>query len=700
MNKKKGSTMITILIFMTFIIMVGVVSLAVVANDFKMRMNDSKNVAHLYEAESGLDMAYNVLVKVFNYAVDVANDAVESEFKETLDLAESQEAMNTLFQDTFIQVFESSYNIDGETKELLAACLATLQYPVFNAQPIEFTIDKDVKISVIQTKDENTFNFNFDSRFVTDEGSERHVSVQYALEVPTYQGAMQQKLEKVTISEHPAFVDSVINIGGNAMFTGTVDITGQVRVKGTEVEIIDPIYGKYASGITLKAGNLTIDGDMITNETVSLNQNAKASVTGNIFARNVYVGKSPEDTALETNANLEVTESLFLDNDLVVNVQPSLNGSVTSTVVANNLYGLNDKNTLDENGTPSRESSSLIVNSEGATVTIEEDTYLSGVAYINTKEPYQTGESVAIRGNYLAYTQLLPGWEGFVQMKYYNPLLLVETINGNSSAQAKAEYFVQAASNGDLTLSNGGVSLNPDKVHTVGAWVSQDELGQDKVGSSSFSEEDIKTLDEKRTDYASQVFNMGMPVDSHAYEIGKILKTISTDPNSPSQIKFEALKNEDLTFNNYYGDVIWNTDENMTILIQENEFGTNDIIYLQNDLEIDRVIDVTKAIVMTAGDVEIHGNVDFIGNIIAAGNLSVTTDEQTDEKVQLTFDKIVTNRIIASNYESFKKVFNITATNTLNKAIVEVVVGAKRDEMETKYYAEDYIQVGRWQLLK
>ena len=33
-----------------------------------------------------------------------------------------------------------------------------------------------------------------------------------------------------------------------------------------------------------------------------------------------------------------------------------------------------------------------------------------GVAYLDTDTKYQTGESIAVKGNYLAYTDVLPGY--------------------------------------------------------------------------------------------------------------------------------------------------------------------------------------------------------------------------------------------------------------------------------------------------
>ena len=84
------------------------------ANDYKMKVNESKKVANLYGAESGLNMAYNVLVKVFDYAVEVSNQAVEAMLDNNdLALDDSQEKMNEVFQDAFISVFESE-TLPGE----------------------------------------------------------------------------------------------------------------------------------------------------------------------------------------------------------------------------------------------------------------------------------------------------------------------------------------------------------------------------------------------------------------------------------------------------------------------------------------------------------------------------------------------------------------------------------------------------------
>lgn len=710
MKKKKGSAMLSVTIFTTVIIAVAAVSLTVVANDYKMKVNESKKVANLYGAESGLNMAYNVLVKVFDYAVEVSNQAVQAMLDNNdLALDDSQEKMNEVFQDAFISVFESETlpgdkngtKIDG----ILEYCLSQQQYPTFKDdkvvfQDFDFSSSDQLAIHVDRDRKDLKFIFTFTSDFTSStqvtQSNERQVSVKYSINVPTYQGAIKENFTTVSIENYPVFIDSVVNIDGNALLTGNINVIGNLRVKGMQVETNDVVYGKYAQGIKVSNGSLNVTGSVITNETLSLNKNGSATISEDIYARNVYLGKTGiADGA--TKASLEVNNSVYLDNDLVVNVQPDTNG-ILSTVTLENLYGLNDKNlTSSTNGNPIRESSSLIVNSEGASVTVTGETYLSGVAYIDTKGvPYQTGESVAIKGNYLAYSEILPGYDERIEMKYYNPLLLVEAIDNDSSAQKKAEYFVKAAEEGSLTLSDGGVSLNPESTYTVGAWMN----GTIGVGSNLAL--NSTELDKKKTSYAIEVFNMGMEAQKEDYESGTVKRTVKNQIN----FKHSVFSNIYRTFNNTYGEVILNNDENKIILIQANDDGKNTIKYVdkktKDEIKIipkDGEEGISKAFIVTNGDVVLEGDVSLTGNIIATGNLYVDESNQVNGKIKLEFNPQLTQQIIASNYNDLKDIFKVDSIK-YHTTKVEVSDGIGLDDLPTKYYAQDYIRVGRWQLLK
>ena len=723
MRKKKGSSLISVTIFITIIMTVAVVSLSVVANDYKMKINESKKVANLYGAESGLDIAYDVLVKVFNYAVDVANHEVETQFDSKLELEQSQEKSNEIFQEAFINVFESSLQdnnlIKTENANIISYCLTNKVYPVFDEkdvtfEPFNFTSSDNLNIQVDQTRTENKITFNFISKFNSSnqnhKDNERQVSVKYNVYVPTYQGVIKEKTSVVSIENFPVFSDSIVNIDGNATLIGNVAIkdkedvsTGvNLRVKGKDdsVETSDVIYGKYTNGIQIKDGTLDITGNIITNETVSLNQRATIETTGDILARNLYIGKKQlvEDP---TEAILLVNGSVLLDNDLVVNVQPHDNK--LSTVQITNLYGLNDKNIYSSDSSqPIKESSSLIINSSGATVTVKEETYLSGVAYIDTKDgPYQTGESVAIRGKYLVYSEILPGYEDKVQMRYYNPLLLVESIDGDSSLQQKVYYFVKASQEGKLILSNEGVSLNPEKTHTVGAAISNDQVMPSKMPL------DMSDLEDKKVQYASDVYNMGMEANKEDYEAGLVIKTVANqivfnNPNDSDEFKFPEISD----CNHDYGSIILNNKEDIDIVITAQDDATNNITYVkklnqgtEGKQEILQTIDrVTKALIITNGNVKLVGDVKLTGNIISAGNLEIDDSNKGSGNIELVFDKEVTQQMVAANYEKLEKIFKTAAFNGTTK--VEVVDGFDLGDIQTNYYPEDYIRAGRWQLLK
>lgn len=703
MKKKKGATLLTVIIFIAFIISIAAVSMTVVANDYKMKVIESKKVANLYGAESGLNMAHNILVKVFDYAVEVANDTVITEFDKNLELEESQDAINEIFQRTFIEVFEkNNYEYEDQTGTLLQLSLDHQVYPVFNSgdisyKPFEFSEGEKLKIEVNIERDDKKIMFTFVSNFASSDQSsqnnERQVSVKYSIYVPTYQGAIKQNRTEVMIKNYPVFTDSVVNIDQNASLTGVVNVDGNMRVKGNSLLTTDRIYTKYANGISLTQGALNVvNGNLITNESFSLNLNSSATIKGNVYARNVYLGKLQAIEPSDTNVHLTVSGSVLLDNDLAINVQGDVS-KTPSTVMLNNLYGLNDKNIYASTGDQIRESSSLIVNSEGATVTVTNETYLSGVAYIDTNgNPYQTGESVAVKGNYLVYSEILPGYENRVQLKYYNPLLLIESIDGDSSLATKADYFVTAnLMDGTLKLSDGGVSLNKDKTYTVGVSISNGNW----VQGSSITIEKLNEMIKHKQSYAAQVFNMGMSATETDYTKGVVKKSIS------NQIDFtvDAFKKDDTAFNDTYGNVILNSDPELIIVVEKTENG-NKVSYVNQAGNVVKTINhITEALIVTKGDVLLSGNVSLTGNIISAGNLVVDSKNQTTGNIELKFDKQVTQHIIAANYKELKSIFKEDLVH-YDTTKVEVVDGIMLDELETKYFAEDYLRMGRWQLLK
>ncbi|MBN1069120.1 DUF2572 family protein [Clostridium botulinum] len=68
-KKKKGSSLITVVIIFTILITVGTAMLSMTVGDYKIRIKESKRIENLYKSDSGLDVAYDVIIKTFDGAV-------------------------------------------------------------------------------------------------------------------------------------------------------------------------------------------------------------------------------------------------------------------------------------------------------------------------------------------------------------------------------------------------------------------------------------------------------------------------------------------------------------------------------------------------------------------------------------------------------------------------------------------------------
>ena len=109
---------------------------------------------------------------------------------------------------------------------------------------------------------------------------------------------------------------------------------------------------------------------------------------------------------MSTNNKIDFNKDVTVNNDLAIN---STNSVIN---LKNNFYGINDKTTEVTSANKALNSSSIIINevSNPSNLTIDKDAYIMGVAYLNATNKdgnkYQTGESVAVKGNYLAYTDV------------------------------------------------------------------------------------------------------------------------------------------------------------------------------------------------------------------------------------------------------------------------------------------------------
>ncbi|NLK94098.1 MAG: hypothetical protein GX275_02740, partial [Clostridiales bacterium] len=100
-KKKRGSTFVIVIVVMAIIFTTGTTILAVTANDYKMRIAQSKKLQNLYEADSGLDIVENIIIKTSQEAIKYADKEVKEEFASLEDKDRSEAAVNEFFKDKF-----------------------------------------------------------------------------------------------------------------------------------------------------------------------------------------------------------------------------------------------------------------------------------------------------------------------------------------------------------------------------------------------------------------------------------------------------------------------------------------------------------------------------------------------------------------------------------------------------------------------
>lgn len=687
-KKKKASTFVIVVVVMAVIFTTGTTILAVTANDYKMRINESKKLQNLYEADSGLDVVENIIIKTSQEAIKYADKEVKKEFTKLDDKDRSKDKINELFKDKFYEFLitknKQTINVNNVPKNV-----DILEYLILERKYIKSilesgTLQFDSAISdrensfIIEIPEggyiKNTNNgrvsnitIELKSTFENSEGelkNKKTVSTKYVVRAPEYNS------EITSINIYPIFDGKAITADGNMnLSNGNLTINGDIWVKGNENLGDNPEYtfDKYKGGIKLENTKFNINGNIYTSNTFHLNNAvSEASVDGDIYAKNIYVGKS-------INSNISQSNNISFEKNVIVNNDLALNATNSNVMIKNNFYGINEKTTEVSTANKALNSSSIIVNdtSKTSSITVNKDSYIMGVAYLNATDEsgnkYQTGESVAVKGNYLAYTDvedILNGKDN-ITLKYYSPLQLLESKNGQSNASMKADYFAEYYSKDTnyYKFNDGGVNLKGN-VKSVGTSV-KDSSGN--IKKANITSEDLNLVNEQRNEFARNVFAMGDATGfENLYNGQEVKRTVS------NQIDFDKVKDINIQ------DI---KSENGVVILR----GNNENIVIENNKIGDK--EVKKGLIITNGNITIKGNFEFTGNIITTGNINF---EGAGER-SISYDPQVVRGILTLNYDILKDIFNESQ--------------GKREEIKVTsaselYSADKFLERSLWRIVK
>ncbi|WP_069649466.1 pilus assembly PilX N-terminal domain-containing protein [Caloranaerobacter ferrireducens] len=667
----KGSTLVFLMIIMTVLILLGVTILTISVTNFKFKMTNSKVKKNFYMTEAGLDEVYIITKNLIIEAIGEGNKSVEDFIKNldlgegsiyikedgTIDLETLNQAQNELFKDAY-----KTYVLNNIKNRLENSNNYTLESDGTKPQ-IRILND-------IFSFSEDKLELDIESTFIKDE-IEKKIKISLIINTPNYNEPIYITS---TVNEIPINTvwEKVISSDGNMLIdSGNVKINGDIFVKGIN----------KSGGITLEGSDVTlnVNGNIITDYNFKINSsNNNIELNGNIFAKNFIISEDTNNTVVSQDEG-----SFYLMDDL------ELNGNNCIVDIKGNFYGISDSSDASD----SDQSSSIVINTNdignGSRLNINGNVIIHGSSFINTYGgKYQTGESISIKGNYIAYTYPLQelGDRGEdkeslksnnVVFEYYDPLVLVDRfVNGEKLlVQDKSDYikFYNDEYQQSSSLNLGeGITLDESKslIHT-GALVYDG-----KIIPSNIKVEDQGVINEKRATFDLYVNKMG----DESIQLEKI--TVN------DQIDYTKIINK-IEYNSEKKELI--------ILDKDNEdfaiIGPNGDESVLPESITKVLIDngSVKGIIITNGDLYLLGEIDFIGSIITTDNIYIYNNG---------IKKFNHNTNIVSKLIYENNITNIFKNNSNNKIALESDININKTEKGNGIQVADLIEVSNWKLIR
>ncbi|MDM0975305.1 hypothetical protein QTI93_09015 [Clostridium perfringens] len=511
-------------------------------------------------------------------------------------------------------------------------------------------------------------SLRLDSKFNVKESdgdkNYKDVSLTFNIEVPDYNGAYKiEEFPLYNVCSNGLVVGENLNVGTGSTLNvdGGIFVSANV-IKEKKFTIGSMVNKKEGDGVVINGGTLSVNnGSLVSKNDIRLggegsnlkvgceteeNKDNKSNLNLNDESKNshsnlnnnlgVYTGnlgingnKIGFDKDV-SKGNIISNYPVYAMNDLI------LNGEKSSINLNGGFYGINSNRSQDELTGKINNSSAIIVNTDdigsGSSINIGQEAIIMGTAYINTTpEAYQTGESVSVKGNYIAYTVD----NGNVEFKYYNPLQLAKL----DSVDEKAKYFKDNIKNAKGNIHLDGISL-PDNTTSIGATISNNEVKLNNKNATLDNITDISINQvekyEKAINYIGSLINTknndNSEIEFPDQEVRKIVDIKESDGKLTKAIIYIDSKN----------------DKSGTLTIKD---GKSTEV---RDNEINLGNGIGAGIIVTKKNVILDSkNLKFNGTIITADNLDV----KGSNKIDLVYDDNIIKKIISQNYDSFKNLF-------------------------------------------
>lgn len=694
MRKKKGASLAYVIVVLAIVATIGTAIVSLSLSNYKAIIVESKKTQNLYMSESGLDEVKVKINDMTAKAVDAGNDAVTKSSMENLTSENIESTQNSIFKNEYKKYVHDNlkslfkikngqvlFNTNGfkyeQDEDYYDIDLVSINGKEVNSDSgINQTSDLDKYFIFTTTNNKEFLTLRLNSKFNVKDGNEtknyKDVELTFKIEVPEYNGAYYtEKIPVYNIWKQGLVVGENLNINQNS----DLNVIGSTYVSANYDFEDNQSYknssqNKTASGIVISGGRLNVDnGVLVSKQDIILNgENGVLEALGSsginnsgIYTHNLGIYSFENIDSNKAFGNSEFLKGNSIDSKVPVYTMNDLimNGLDSTINLQDGFYGLNSNSSNENLVSDKQNSSAIVINSkdlgDGSSLDIKNKAVIMGSAYINTLgESYQTGESLAVKGNYIAYTYAVKGKD--VKFKYYNPLQLVESIDGDSSLDAKAKYFKEASK--AVNINSKGISLpSADNVTSVGVTVD----GNDDIKGNNLTLDKVKEI---RSDYVENYFSKVNSINTESM-ISKNKKYVN-----------KLTKSNDLIYidiNN--GANVENNAENSPLTIND------DIVTINKDC---------NGIIITDKDIKIDSDIKFKGTIITTGNLDVLNKGKVKKQnVKITYDEEYLKELIGNNYEDFKGVFNGEPVSTY------LLVKSEKDINDTTL---DLVKTSDWKV--
>lgn len=719
---KKGSSLICVVIMFALLVIAGTTLMMAIFNGYKLRIRNNARVRNLYGAESGLEKAYANVSNLIDESIVKGNEAVTEYNKDLVKILEEERERLDKFikakkaakdnNEKFDQVWSSKYIYENgslnETyiyeernkafKQGYHEKKGYKEWVKINIKDrIESKEDTDkYVVNIVSEKNKNyelLFNdkeeaeLDIESRF-EDKSINRVLKTTFNIKTPEYN--KPQNYKTVSIPVKTVWTKAFV-AGGDLINKSNVEIDGDIYVYGKKEE-------KTSEGIVLeKDSSFALNnGELVSLEDIWLKESGakfkvKSSDDTEVGISKVFTGSLVIGDKFSTNKNkkdmkvsgaeINVNGKVYANNDLV------LNGEKSTINISKGFYGINDVGVEGEDISKQvKNSSCLIVNSNdigeknGSSITIENEAIFMGTAYIYVNPVYQTGESIAIKGNYRAYGAPLKDEtykEDKMIFEYRDPLQLVTGFKGGNQLlyNQKEEYLSKYIDEyKGLNINKGKGIKMPEGNKSI------------SIGAAFYNDSFLK---------GNYIIDYKPDIDRYKNKYEMTTKQLLP---VKEEIKFENFKNK---ANKVDNTLKTNSKEVGKDIIYLNSTGDPCTLLGENASEVDGTGNViklgkeSKGIIISNGDIYIKGRIDeFKGTIITAGSIIL----EGSESKKFIYDSNYLKNLVAANYEIFNGIF-------IGKDLSNQVIRLDKDESGadkpvSSYVRQNLLKSKNWNIKK